>query len=226
MSVKCLSVLSEPGSLKAQIWLRRWSAGSFRYSSCEFWHYHHSTFFIYNQAQKSCAVFFDELSAYELMINVVFPILCTLAQMRILLLFSVIDPPPFHFLTACCSQFVFLGADLHSNPLIWMIPDHFRKFTTSSCNQIGGFSKKDCKAAFLQSLSEMTSKSRVFAIKKQKNPLLSLMNRGKFGVMRFSHFENGFSHSEKNCHSGHVPEGLSEGFRGYLSGIFQQAEIL
>lgn len=82
------------------------------------------------------------------------------------------------------------------------------------------------KPPFLQSLSEMTSKSRVFAVKKLKNPLFSLMNRGKYGVMRFSHVENRFSHSEKSGHSRHVPEEISEGLRGYLSGIFQQAEIL
>jgi hypothetical protein len=105
-----------------------------------------------------------------------------------------------------------------------MIPESFRKFTTSSCSQIGGFSEKmTAKPPFLQSLSKMTSKSRVFAVKKKKNSLFSLMNRGKYDVMRFSHVENGFSQSKKSCHSGLTPEGLSEGFRGYLSGIFQQA---
>ena len=79
------------------------------------------------------------------------------------------------------------------------------------------------KPPFLQSLSEMTSKMRAFAVKKQKNPLFNLMNRGKYGVMRFSHVENGFSYFEKNGHSGLTPEGLSEGLRGYLSGIFQPA---
>ena len=37
---------------------------------------------------SSCAVFFDELSANELTMNVVLPILCSLVDMRVLLLFS------------------------------------------------------------------------------------------------------------------------------------------
>ena len=44
---------------------------------------------------RSCAVFFDELSVYELTMNVVFPILCSHAEMRTLLLFSVIENPSF-----------------------------------------------------------------------------------------------------------------------------------
>ena len=107
-----------------------------------------------------------------------------------------------------------------------MIPESFRKFTTSSCSQIGGFSEKmTAKPPFLQSLSEMTSRSRVFAVKKKKNPLFSLMNRGKYGVMRFSHVENGFSQSKKSCHSGGDFRGLPGVSLGFLSaGILSRSK--